>query len=97
MEEYKINHKFKELVVVPFVAIHNNFDFLLSDNKKILIFADGIKAKVLNYQIKHICEIEDIIKHLYQCDAWTFLKKWYRSQPAMDSMRFLIISVIAEN
>lgn len=94
--EHRINHKFKERMIVPFVALQNNIDFVMSKGEHYVTTADNIRCKVINWSEKHICELKDEIRKIYNLDAWTFLKKWHKWHPNMDSMHFLILDLKKE-
>lgn len=91
-----INHSFREMIIVPYVAITNNVDFLMSNGDKFITTADGIKCKVQSYEEKHICELEQDIQSLYGIDAWSFVKRWYKADKDMQSMYFIKIKLVKE-
>ena len=86
---HSINHRFRNEVIVPFVGITQNIDFVMSKGNKIVHCADGVIAKVTEWNDIHICELEQDIQELYHIDAWSFLKRWYNSEKRMDSMHFI--------
>jgi hypothetical protein len=92
----RVNHKYREEIVVPLVAISNNICFLLErDKERIVITADDVKCNVVDYKEVHIAcdEFESLIKRLYNLDAYTFIKKWYSKKREMDSMFFVYIKM----
>ena len=86
---HSINHRFKEEVVVPFVGITDNVNFIMSKGDKIVYCADGTHAKVIDWSDCHICTLEDDIQRIYGIDTWPFIKRWYSSEKRMDSMTFI--------
>lgn len=90
---HAINHRFKEVVVVPLVGLTQNVDFVMSKGEKIVRCADGIDAKVIEWKDVHICELEKDIQDLYHMDAWSFLKRWWATEKRMDSMTFIKIKL----
>lgn len=94
--DYYINHRYKEHIIVPYVGIRNNIDFFLDKGDKHVITSDHIRCKVVNCKEKHICELEDEIRETYKIDAWTFLKKWHKWHPNMDSMHFVVLDLKKE-
>ena len=86
---HAINHRFKDVVIVPFVGLTQNIDFCMSKGDKIIRCADGVEAKVLEWKDAHICELEKDIQDLYHIDAWSFLKRWWATEKRMDSMTFI--------
>lgn len=88
--EYFIRHKFKEEIIVPYVAVYPNIGIIKDDNATVC-FKCGTKAKVLSIEEKHICELESEIKAIYGLDVWSYVKKWYSFDKSMQSMYFLKI------
>lgn len=91
--EYRINHTFREEIIVPFASVSNNISFCLSQGNKQVIMGDGTRGEVVSYDELHICNLEGDVKRLYGISAWDFIKKWYALYPNMDSMRFLKIKL----
>lgn len=90
-----VRHKFKDEIIIPYVALRGNVDFFHEDNSH-LLFIDGNKGKVLDYKEIHVCDAEDEIMRIYGMDAWSFIKRWYRADKGMDSMHFVYIQVEKE-
>lgn len=91
-----VNHRFRETIVIPYVGISDNLDFLMSKGEKLVTTADGIRCKVESYEEKHICELEEDIQSLYGIDAWSFVKRWYKADKDMQSMYFIKIKLVKE-
>ena len=92
--EHYVNHKFRNTIIIPFVCLHRNIDFVMSKGEKYILTADGIRAKVVSWEEKHICELEDEIQRLYNIDCWNYIKRWHKATKGkMDSMHFLIIKL----
>ncbi len=89
--EYYICHSFKEEILVPYVAIRNNIQFLESRVNQRVITADGVRCKVVWLEVKNICECEELIKSLYATEPWEFLCAWHKSKPEMVSLDFVNI------
>ena len=94
--EHYVNHKFRNMIIIPFVCLHRNIDFVMSKGEKYILTADGIRAKVVSWEEKHICELEDKIHELYGMDAWSFVKRWWKSYKNMDSMHFVVLDLKKE-
>lgn len=90
---YNIAHRFQEEIIVPLLAVQNNWGFVTTQGERYLYFADRITAKVVSWEDKNIVDFEEDIKRLYNLDAWSFLKKWYGVYPQMTSLDFLHIKV----
>lgn len=91
--EHRVNHRFKDRVIVPFACVTNNVDFIMSKGEHYITMADGIRCKVTDWRERHICELEKDIQELYGIDMWSFICRWYKSYPHMDSMHFLDIKL----
>jgi len=98
MEEYefngihKIEHRFNDEIVVPWVAITDNLDFMSSKTKTPkAITADGINVNVTMRREIHILskEASFLIWRLYSISPDVFLQKWYNRFPEMVSLGFL--------
>ena len=86
---YRIRHKYKKKVIVPLVAISDNFKFLFDKDDRFITTSDGIRARVVDCVEKHIVELEQDIQELYGMNAWDFLKTWYNTDSGMISGNFL--------
>ena len=92
--EHHVLHKFKETMVVPYYAVTNNVSLVMSKGDHYVTTADGIHCKVVSWEEKHICELEDEIQRLYNMDCWSYIKRWHKAtKGCMDSMHFLIIKL----
>lgn len=93
-----INHRYREELIVPYVGIDNNISFLLSKGKRKVVTADGFTCEVIECQEKHICELEDKIKELYNgMNCWEFLKRWWSTKKSMDSLHFVYLKLKKED
>lgn len=90
----KVSHKYKECIIVPLVALTNNFEFMVTIGKRFVITQDGIMCSVVQYEERHICELTDDIRKIYGMDAWSFVMKWYKFNPALDSMTFIKLKLV---
>ena len=87
--EVRIDHKFKEEMIVPYCAIDNNIAFLLCKGERYVDTKDGVRAKVLSAEERNICELEQDIYRLYNKDAWSFIKIWHKYNPNTSSLFFI--------
>ena len=96
--EHNVLHKFRDSeIVIPWAALTNNIAMVMSKGDHYVTTADGIHCKVVSWEEKHICELEDEIQRLYHIDAWSYLCKWYKAtKGCMDSMHFLILKLKKE-
>lgn len=93
-EIYYLNHRYKDEVIVPLVAVSPNVYFLLDKGVRYVLCTDEIKCRVVDCKEMHICELVDDIKRLYNMDAWSFINRWYQYEKAMDSMEFLKLKLV---
>ena len=92
--EHHVLHKFKETMIVPYYAVTNNVSLVMSKGDHYVTTADGIHCKVVSWEEKHICELEDEIQRLYNMDCWSYIKRWHKAtKGCMDSMHFLILKL----
>lgn len=97
MNEYHINHRYRDVIIIPYVGIDKSLTFMLDKSEKYILTADGARAKVVSWEEKHICELEDEIQRLYNMDCWNYIKRWFKAtKGSMDSMHFLILKLKKE-
>ena len=94
--DYFINHRYKEHLIIPYVGINDNCRFFFDKEERYVITSDHIRCKVVNCKEKHICDLEDEIRKIYNLDVWSFIKKWYKACPYMDSMHFIVLDLKKE-
>ena len=87
--EVRIDHRFKEEMIVPYCAIDNNVAFLLCKGERFLDTSDGVRANVISADEKHICDLEQDIYRLYGKDAWSFIKIWHKYSKNSSSLIFI--------
>lgn len=90
---HKVQHRYRDEIIIPYIALQNNIDFMLNKGERYLITADNIKAKVIECKDVHICELENDVMLLYNMSAWDFIKRWHGADNRMDSMHFLKIKL----
>ena len=92
--EHNVLHKFKETMILPYYAVSNNCSLIMSKGEHYVTTADGIHCKIVPWEEKHICELEDEIQRLYNMDCWSYIKRWHKAtKGCMDSMHFLILKL----
>lgn len=91
--EHNIRHRFKEEIIVPYVAITNNIDFLMCRGQKKVHLTDGVTCIVTDWKEIHLFEMDDDVKRLYDMSAWDFAKRWYSYDKYMQSMTFVKIKL----
>jgi hypothetical protein len=93
---YHINHRFKDEIIVPLVAITNNVAFLFDTSERSVVMGDGVIGKVISCDEVHICALESEINRMYNITPWAFVARWYKIYPQMDSMFFLKLKLSNE-
>ena len=95
--EYRIRHTYKPKIIIPVNGIgDNNFtnlDFLLDKEERIVVTSDNTKCKVLNVEEIHLCNLESEIQSIYNCDAWSWVKRWYNIDNRVSDLRVLILEL----
>lgn len=91
--EYRIRHTYKPKIVIPVNGISGNLDFLLDKGERIVVTSDNIKCKVLNVEEKHLCDLESEIQSIYNCDAWSWVKRWYKIDNRVSDLRVLVLEL----
>lgn len=92
--EHNVLHKFKETMIVPYYAVTNNCSLIMSKGDHYVTTADGIHCKVMSWEEKHICELEEEIQRLYNMSCWDYMMRWFKAtKGCMDSMHFLILKL----
>ena len=87
------NHRFREEMILPYVGITPNIAFLMACGERWVTTSDGIHCKVIEFEEKHICELEDKIRNIYGIEPYQFIKRWYAVCKFMDSMTFVHIKL----
>lgn len=93
---YKVNHRYREKIIVPIIAITHNVNFIMDSGDIYVITADEVKCKVTNRCIRNIFELEKDIKSIYDIPAWDFLKKWYGVNESLSSIDFFVLQLKRE-
>lgn len=96
--KYNIAHAFTEELLVPWVAISDNLDFIVERPKKITT-SDFIEANIVGRKEIHIISEEGIriVKRLYDIPLELYLKRWYSKYPDMVSMSFIYLKLEKTN
>ena len=95
--KYRIRHTYKLKIVIPYLGIGDsaftNLDFLLDKGERIVVTSDNIECKVLNVEEKHLCDLENEIQSIYNCDAWSWVKRWYKIDNRVSDLRVLVLEL----
>lgn len=93
MATYQLKHRYREEVVVPYVAIRDNCQFFMDNEDKYVITADNVRCLVVDVEYKHVFELEKEIQDNYKLDVLSFLKRWYDMDKNMQSMEMIILKL----
>lgn len=89
---YYLKCKYKEQVLLPYIAVTDNVNFLCDKSKEIrCMTADGVPC-VATYckEINILSEnAEQLVKKLYNVDVFGYLCKWYAYDKNLSSLMFL--------
>ena len=95
--EYRIRHTYKPKIVIPYLGIGDsaftNLDFILDKGERIVVTSDNIKCIVLNVEEKHLCDLESEIQSIYNCDAWSWVRRWYKIDNRVSDLRVLVLEL----
>jgi hypothetical protein len=95
--EYRIRHTYKPKIVIPVNGIGDNaftnLDFLLDKGERIVVTSDNVKCKVLNIEEIHLCDLENEIQSIYNCDAWSWVKRWYKIDNRVSNLRVITMDL----
>lgn len=95
--EYLIRHTYKPKIVIPYLGIGDsaftNLDFILDKGERIVVTSDNVKCKVLNVEEKHLCNLESEIQSIYNIDAWSWFKRWYKIDNRVSDLRVLVLEL----
>lgn len=92
---YKVNHRYRDEIIVPIVAIHKFVDFITTPLRhQNIITTDNIKCSVSKIYTENLCALEEKVLSLYRISAWDFLKKWHSVYPEnLYSLEFVVIKL----
>lgn len=92
---HRINHSFRQEILVPVAAISNNIDFLVNDKNatRMVKTSDNVECVVESFEEAHICTLENEIKELYGMEPWPYVMRWYKVAPMMHSMDFVRVKL----
>lgn len=92
---YRVNHRYREEMIVPIVAIHEFINFITTPLRyQKVVTTDGVKCRVFKIYTQNLCALEEKVLSLYQISAWDFLKKWYSVYPNnLYSLEFVVMEL----
>ena len=95
---YKVNHRFKDMIIVPIVAIDKFVDFITTPlRQQRIMTSDGVKCIVIKSFTENICNLEEKVLSLYRLNAWDFVKTWFKVYPNnLYSLEFVVIDLVKD-
>lgn len=88
---HHIRHRYREVIIVPLIAITENIKFFTNKGARRVVLADNTICFVEKHETIHLCDLEDSIQEIYNINVWDFIKTWYKIEKNMDSMHFVKI------
>ena len=58
---HKVNHSYRDKIIVPMIAVTNNYRFVITDEQRYIITADEVKCKVTHIEVRNIFDLESDI------------------------------------
>lgn len=96
MKTYILLHSYKEEIIIPYVGVKDNINFIFDKEDRYVMTNDGIKCKVVSCVECNILDLEEDIRRLYNIDIITWLKKWHNANKYFDSLGVLKIKLKKE-
>lgn len=92
---YRVNHRYREEMIVPVVAIHKFVDFITTPLRdQNIVTTDGEKCRVFKIYTENLCALEEKVLSLYRISTWDFLKKWHSVYPDnLYSLEFVVMEL----
>ena len=91
--KYRIRHTYKPKIIIPVNGISDNLDFLLDKGERIVVTSDNVECRALNVEEKHLCDLESEIQSIYNCDAWSWVKRWYKIDNMVSDLRVITMEL----
>lgn len=92
MKKYHLNHRYRDFLIVPYIGITNNIDFL-QDDERIVITNDKVEAEVVSCKIKNFFSVLDLIEKHYKMQPFDWLQTWYNVNKTLQSLDVLLITL----
>jgi hypothetical protein len=92
---YKVNHRYRDEIIVPIAAIHNFINFITTPLRdQNILTTDGIRCSVSKIYTQNLCALEEKVLSLYRISAWDFLKRWHNVYPYnLYSLEFVVMKL----
>ena len=92
---YYVNHKYREKIIVPLIAIERNVSFLCDDNDedKNIQTSDNVLCGITDIKVSNILDLENEISTIYNMGAYEYLKIWRSAYNNIDSLSFVVLKL----
>ena len=92
---YYVNHKYREKIIVPLIAIERNVSFLCDDNDedKNIQTSDNVICGIKEIKVSNIIDLENEISTIYNMGAYEYLKIWRGAYNNIDSLSFVVLKL----
>ena len=92
---YYVNHKYREKIIVPLIAIERNVSFLCDDNDedKNIQTSDNVICGIKEIKVSNIIDLENEISTIYKMGAYEYLKIWRGAYNNLDSLSFVMLKL----
>ena len=92
---YYVNHKYREKIIVPLIAIERNVSFLCDDNDedKNIQTSDNVLCGITDIKVSNILDLENEISTIYNMGAYEYLKIWRGAYNNLDSLSFVVLKL----
>lgn len=92
---YYVNHRYREKIIVPLIAIENNVSFLCDDNDedKNIQTSDNVICGINEIKVSNILDLENEISTIYKMGAYEYLKIWRGAYNNLDSLSFVVLKL----
>ena len=92
---YYVNHKYREKIIVPLIAIERNVSFLCDDNDedKNIQTSDNVICGITDIKVSNILDLENEISTIYKMGAYEYLKIWRGAYNNIDSLSFVMLKL----
>ena len=96
---YYVNHKYREKIIVPLIAIERNVSFLCDDNDedKNIQTSDNVICGITDIKVSNILDLENEISTIYKMGAYEYLKIWRGAYNNLDSLSFVMLKLNRKN
>lgn len=94
---HHIRHRFRNVIIVPMIAITDNVKFFTNKGTRRIVLADNTVCFAEKHETIHLCDLEDSIQEIYNISVWEFVKTWHKMEKNMDSMHFVKIWLKKDN